>query len=72
MAITIVLLVAAILLIGVFSIAVLAILAIGIHGSGRSRLLNDMPRTHAESITRKVLGTTVRSSNTGHGAAKED
>jgi hypothetical protein len=72
MTITIVLLVAAILLIGGVSIGVLAILAIGIHGYGQSRRLSHSPRTCAESITRKILGMTVSTSNSSHSAPEED
>lgn len=72
MAATNALLVAAVLLIGGVSLAVLAILAIGIHSDSRSRHLSNSPRTYAGSITRKVLGMTVRISNSSHTAPEED
>jgi hypothetical protein len=71
MAITIALLAAAILVIAAVSMGVLAVLAIGIHGDHQSGRLSNTPRTYAESITRKVLGVTVRTSNPDHGTPEE-
>jgi hypothetical protein len=70
MAIAVALVVAAIL--GGVSIGILAILAIGIHSNGQSTRLSNLPRTYAESVVRKILGMTVRTSNPSHSAPEED